>query len=330
MSVRSQTGDDVSPAAAGPAGRSGFHLPAAVTNVSLLFIWAAFIILFAILTPDTFLTWTTVKTVISEQAITAVMALALLLPIAASTFDLSIAGAMGVAIVLVASFMAKLGVPVAPSIALTILAGLVIGAGNAWVVVGLKVNSFIATLGTNSILLAMIQWISGSKLIVDGIPASFTDLGRTTLFSLPLIVYYMLVLAAVLWYVLDYRQFGRYLYATGSNSDAARLAGVRTKMVVSISLMVSAVIATLAGIFFVMRIVASTLDAGTPYLLPAFAAAFLGATQFREGNVNVPGTLVAVYVLATGVKGLQLLGSPFWVEDLFNGVALIVAVALAG
>ena len=70
-------------------------------------------------------------------------------------------------------------------------------------------------------------------------------------------------------------------------------------------------------------------DAGQPYLLPAFAAAFLGATQFKSGNVNVLGTLVAVYVLATGVKGVQLLGAPFWVDGLFNGLALIIAVALA-
>jgi ribose transport system permease protein len=70
-------------------------------------------------------------------------------------------------------------------------------------------------------------------------------------------------------------------------------------------------------------------DAGTAYLLPAFAAAFLGATQFKNGRVNVLGTLVAVYALATGVKGIQLLGAPFWVQGAFNGAALIVAVALA-
>jgi ribose transport system permease protein len=139
----------------------------------------------------------------------------------------------------------------------------------------------------------------------------------------------MLGIAAVMWYVLDYRQLGRYLYATGSNADAARLAGVRVRRLSSIALMVSALVATIAGVIFLMRIGSTSLDAGTPYLLPAFAAAFLGATQFKEGNVNVPGTLVAVYVLATGVKGVQLLGSPFWVDDLFNGCALIIAVALA-
>ena len=309
----------------GHAGRVG----AAVSNVSLLFIWAILILLFGILEPDTFLTMNTLRTVMADQAITAIMALALILPIAANQFDLSIAGSMGMAIVLVGSFMVKLDISPAFAIGLTVMAGVVIGMINAIVVVGLRVNSFIATLGTGSILLAVMQWISNGEVITSGISQSFKDLGRTTIFTIPIPFFYMLAIAAVLWYILDYRQLGRYLYATGSNADAARLAGVRVNRLSSIALIVSATIATIAGIIFTMRIGSTSLDAGTPYLLPAFAAAFLGATQFKEGNVNVPGTLVAVYVLATGVKGVQLLGSPFWVDDLFNGCALIIAVALA-
>lgn len=305
------------------------RLGSAVTNVSLLFIWLALIVLFGILVPDTFLTMDTVRTVLGDQAITAMMALALILPIAANQFDLSIGGAMGMAIVLVALFMSKVELSPVLAMVLTLGAGLFIGVVNAAVVVGLRVNSFIATLGTGSILLAMQQWVTGGEQITTGISQHFKDLGRTTIFTIPIPFFYMLVIGVVLWYVLEYRQVGRYLYATGSNADAARLAGVRTRRLASIALIVSAVIATIAGIIFTMRIGSATLDAGTPYLLPAFAAAFLGATQFKEGNVNVPGTLVAVYVLATGVKGVQLLGSPFWVDDLFNGCALIIAVALA-
>ena len=107
------------------------------------------------------------------------------------------------------------------------------------------------------------------------------------------------------------------------------LAGVNTRKVSSIALMVSATIATIVGIVFTMRIGAASIDVGMPYLLPSFAAAFLGATQFKEGNVNVPGTIVAVYVLATGVKGVQLMGAPYWIEDLFFGLALLIAVGLA-
>jgi ribose transport system permease protein len=264
-----------------------------------------------------------------EQAITAIMALAILLPIAANTFDLSIGGAMGVGIVFVAVFMSDLHLNFLLAIVLTLLCGVLIGSVNSFVIIRLRVSSFIATLATGTILDAIQQWPNGGNQIVSGISPSFTAAGQKTVFTIPLPFLYMLIIGAVLWYLLKYRQVGRYLYATGSNADAARLAGVRTNRLIVVSLLVSAVVATAAGIIFVMRIGASSVDAGDSYLLPAFAAAFLGATQFREGKVNVLGTLLAVYVLATGVTGLQLMGAPFWVANLFNGCALIIAVALA-
>lgn len=300
-----------------------------MNNVSLLFIWVVLIVAFGILTPDTFLTLGTFRTILAGQAITAIMALALLMPIAAAQFDLSVAGAMGIGIVLVATFMSKMGMHPVAAVVLTLLVGVCIGLVNSMIVVNLKVNSFIATLGTGSVLAAMIQWITGGQQIVSGIPDGFLNFGRHEILTIPASVFFMFIIAGVMWYVLEYRQTGRYLYAIGSNTEAARLAGVKVSRLTTIALVCSAVIASMAGIIFVMRIGSASLDAGTPYLLPAFAAVFLGATQFKSGNVNVPGTLVAVYVLATGVKGVQLLGAPFWVADLFNGVALIIAVALA-
>jgi ribose transport system permease protein len=88
-------------------------------------------------------------------------------------------------------------------------------------------------------------------------------------------------------------------------------------------------IAALAGVLISSRLGTGDPTIGPAYLLPAFSAAFLGSTQFRGGRFDVWGTVVAVYVLATGVKGLQLAGAPIWIPDLFNGVALLVAVGLA-
>ena len=309
-----------------PPRRSRFFR---LDNVSLLFIWAALVVVFGILVPETFLTTDTFRTILAGQAITAIMALALLMPIAAAQFDLSVAGAMGIGIVLVATFMSKMGMNPWTAVALTLGAGVCVGLVNAFVVVNLKVNSFIATLGTGSVLSALIQWITDGQQIVTGIPEGFVNVGRHEIFTIPASVFIMLGIAALMWYVLEYRQTGRYLYAIGSNTEAARLAGVKVNRLTRIALVCSALIGTIAGVVFVMRIGSASLDAGQPYLLPAFAAAFLGATQFKSGNVNVLGTLVAVYVLATGVKGVQLLGAPFWVDGLFNGLALIIAVALA-
>lgn len=310
------------------AGRRRWSAPP-LGSISLLVVWASLIILFAILEPDTFLTLDTATSIASAQAITAIIALALVAPIAANVFDLSIAANMGMSVMLVAALQAELGVPAGAAVVLTLLAGLVIGAANAFVVVQLEVNSFIATLGTMSILLALIQAVTGGNPIVEGISPDFISLGTTEVFGILLPFYFMLVVGGVLWYFMDYRQTGRYMYATGSNADAARLAGVRTKRITVIALLISGFVASLAGIIFTMAIGSAAVDAGTPYLLPAFAAAFLGATQFRARRVNVAGTIIAVYVLATGIKGLQLSGTPFWVEQLFNGTALIVAVAFA-
>jgi ribose transport system permease protein len=329
--------DRAAPADGGPS-RAGNHgivesaragLAHAVGNASLLFIWAGLIILFGLLEPSKFLSVDTLRTVMADQAITAIMALALLLPVAANQFDLSISGSMGLALVLAGTLMADTGLPVPVAILATLVAGLVIGMINAIAVVKVGINSFIATLGTGSILLAAQEWLSDNKIITTGIPAGFKDLGRQTLFTIPLPFFYMLAISVVLWFVLEYRQVGRYLYAIGSNVDAARLAGVRVDRLRGLALIVSATIASLAGVVFLGRIGATSVNAGAPYLLPAFASVFLGATQFKDGRVNVVGTLVAVYVLATGVKGVQLLGAPLWVENLFNGCALLIAVGLA-
>lgn len=300
-----------------------------MSNMSLLFVWLVIIILFGILRPHTFLTVDTFRVILSEQAITAIMSMALLLPIAANQFDLSIAGSMGMAVVVLTYLMSQYHIAWPLAMVLTIVGGLIIGAVNAIVVVAWGVNSFIATLGSNSILIAVLSSINGGQPVTTGIPAAYVNIGQDDILSVPAFVFYMIIIAVVLWYVLEHRQTGRYLYAMGSNSEAARLAGLRVSRLAALALVVSALLATIAGLIFVMRIGSGSVDAGTSYLLPAFAAAFLGATQFKDGKVNVLGTLVAVYALATGVQGIQLMGAPFWVQGAFNGAALIIAVALA-
>jgi ribose transport system permease protein len=299
-------------------------------QVSLVPLWGLLIIVFGVISPHTFLTMVTFRSVAAEQAITAITAIALIPPLAAGVYDLSIGANMGMSIVLVAWFQWRFHFNPVLAIALTLGAGLVVGISNALVIVFFKVNSFIATLGMMSVLQAAVLWISGDEDIVQGISNGFLKLGTSQIFGISVPFFYMLVLAAICWYVLNYRQSGRYLYATGSNLEAARLAGVRSDRLMAFSLLASAGISSLAGIIFTASIGAGSITAGPGYLLPAFAAVFLGATQSRTGRVNVPGTLVGVYVIATGVQGLELAGAPFWIDQFFDGIALIIAVAIAG
>jgi ribose transport system permease protein len=293
-----------------------------------LYVWAALIIIFGIWVPDTFLRVNTLTIILGDQAITAMLALGIIIPLAAGVFDLSFAGVAGVAVAVTAWAQVE-GYNPAVAALLALLVATAIGAVNGFVVVQLKVNSFIATLGMSSLLLALTYWITDGVQIVSGFADWFLDLGTLQIIGIPLPFYAMVVLAIVVYIVIEYLPIGRYLYASGGNPVAARLAGVRVDRIVFGSLVVSSLVAGLAGVVLAARLGTASPDIGPSYLLPAFSAVFLGSTQIKPGRVNVVGTLIAIYLLATGVKGLQLAGAPVYVDDLFNGAALIIAVALA-
>ena len=297
-------------------------------NVSALYVFVVIFIVFSLWVPDTFLDGDTWKALLDSQAVTAILAVGLVVALSAGAFELAIGAELGFGAILVTWFLSKQGVPVVPAVALTLLAGSLIGLVNGILVVRARIDSFIATLGMSSILLAGIAWVSDSQQIL-GLADSFTSIGTTEVLGITLPVFVMLGIALAAWYVLEQTPVGRRVYATGGNLEAARLAGVRTGLVVTGALVACAAIAAMAGILVSARLGAGDPTIGPAFLLPAFAAAFLGSTQFRGGRFNVLGTVVAVYVLATGVKGLQLAGAPIWIPDLFNGVALLLAVGLA-
>jgi ribose transport system permease protein len=295
-----------------------------------LYVWALLVVIFALWIPDLFLSWDNFRTILSFQAISTIVALGLIIPVAAGAFDLTIAGALTVSAVFTGwALLDHRGVVFACTGALLI--GVVIGLANALVVVKFKVDSFIGTLGMSSILAAVAYMISGGGQLVlpEAGYAPFLDFARQQWFGISASVYYAGALAVVIWWMLEYTPGGRYLYAVGGNPVAARLAGVKVGRIIMLSFIASAVVASFAGIVYLSQNANGAPDSGTNYLLPAFSAVFLGATQIRPGRVNVVGTLVAILLLATGVTGLQLAGAPTYVTQLFNGAALIIAMALA-
>lgn len=298
-------------------------------NISAIYVFAVIFIVFALWIPDTFLTSAVWRTLFDSQAITALVAVALVIPLAAGAFDLAIGAEVGIGSILVAWALTKLDLPVVPAIVLTLVCGGLVGLISGLLVIKVRIDSFIATLGVSSILLAMVAWVSGGQQILD-LGTSFQSIATTQVLGITLPVYIMLVVAAICWYVLERTPVGRRIYATGGNIEAAKLAGVGTSRVILLSLVSCGVLAALAGILVSARIATGDPTVGPSFLLPAFSAVFLGATQFRGGRFNVWGTVLAVYVLATGIKGLQLAGAPVWIPDLFNGVALLLAVGLAG
>ncbi|MBS1677442.1 MAG: ABC transporter permease [Actinobacteria bacterium] len=297
-------------------------------NISALYIFVAMFAVFSIWVPDTFLQWDTWKALLDSQAVTAILAVGLVVALSAGAFDLAIGAELGFGSILIAWMAVEKGVSVPVAIVLTLAAGGLVGLVNGVLVVRARIDSFIATLGMSSILLALIAWVSGSQQIL-GLPGGFQKIGSTELLGLTLPVYLVLVVGLIVWYVLERTPVGRRVYATGGNPEAARLAGVRVASVVVGAFVACGTIAALAGVLVSANLGTGDPTIGPAYLLPAFSAAFLGSTQFRGGRFNVWGTVVAVVVLATGVKGLQLAGAPIWIPELFNGAALLLAVGLA-
>ncbi len=316
------------PGAAFDDPRTRWHRRLSFRNMSAVYILGLIVVIFAVWVPHTFLNADVQKSLLDTSSLNALVAIGLVIPLAAGVINLAIGAEVGLASIIAAWLLSKQGMPIVPTVLLTLLGGGVVGAVSALLVTKAHIDSIIATLGLSSVLLALIQWVSGSQQILN-LGDKFQTLGTGDIVGITYPVWVMLVVAVVVWYVLERTPAGRRVYATGGNFDAARLAGVKISRVIVLSLIACGVIAAAAGTLASSRLATGDPTIGPSFLLPAYAAAFLGSTQFRGGRYNVWGTVVAVYVLAEGVKGLQLAGAPTWIPDLFNGAALLLAVGLA-
>lgn len=318
---------------AGSSPHQGHRVARALSfrNIGAVYVWIGLIILFSIWAPNTFPKWATVQQILSENAMTGLVALSLVIPLASGVFDLSIGYALGLCNVFCAWLIVHAGMGVAPALILTLVAALVIGLVNAFIVVVAKIDSFIATLATGSLLLAGITLVAGQAEIVSVKLTNgfFYDIANATIGGISITAVYFLIAAAIIWYVLERTVAGRWIYATGFSADAARLAGVPTRKLRFIALIISALLAGgITGIAVTSQIGAGDTTVGPPYLLSAFAAAFLGATQLRRGRFNAWGTLIAVLLLGTGQTGLSLATTAAWAPSVFTGVVLILALAV--
>lgn len=328
--------DGLEAPAGAPVERSE-ELPQATTRARLGFqgarfsgvvIWIVFIIVFTIWLPHTFPTTATARNILGSQGVTAVLVLGLLFTLATGQYDLSSAQNLGLSAVVASTLMVKTGISPVFAAVIAVAVGALVGMGNAILVVVIGLDSFIATLGMSSVLLALTELIS-KNVFVGPVPGGFQSFVSHTPLGIPVLALYALGLAIVVWYVLEHTPLGRRMFATGANVDAARLAGVPTSRLIFLSFVVTGAFAALAGVLAAAQIGEIDPTLGPPYLLPSFAACFLGTTQLKPGKLNVWGAILALLLLATGVQGLELAGGSSWVQDMFNGVALLLAVSIA-
>jgi len=196
-------------------------------------------------------------------------------------------------------------------------------------VVLLQIDSLIVTLGMSTFVSGIVLWISNSNTL-SGISSSLVNpVIVWRLAGVPFEFYYAMLIALAIWYVFRYTPIGRRLLVVGRSREVARLSGIRVGAVRWGALMVSGLIGAFGGVLYSGTSGAAGPTSGLELLLPAFAAAFLGATTISPGRFNAWGTVIAVYFLVTGITGLQLLGAQNYVQNLFYGGALILAVSFS-
>jgi len=290
----------------------------------------ALIGVFSLLRPDTFPTAFTFTSLTNNRSIYALAALAVMIPMTANHFDLSVAGMIGLSQILAIGLQTREGLPWWAVCAIVLVIGVVVGIVNGVLVARVRIHSFIATLGTGSVLLGLLQWYTGGRQVIGTLDPAFTAIaGRVAGGPVPYALVYVFVVATLLWVVFEYTRTGRFLYVIGENPRAAELNGIRTVKYVTLAFVGSGLVAAFAGLVLQAQLRVGQSTVGQEFLLPAFAGALLGATAICPGRTNVWGTVVAVALLAVVVAGLNQLGAPFFVEPLFNGLMLIIAVGLS-
>jgi ribose transport system permease protein len=162
------------------------------------------------------------------------------------------------------------------------------------------------------------------------VPDGFYNLDATKIAGLPITGLYVIILAFAMWIVFEYTPMGRYLYAIGASPKAAALNGIPVRRFVMGSFIASGILTAIAGVLLAAKLRIGQASVGLEYLLPALVGAFLGSTTIKPGRVNVWGTLIGVTILAVGISGIQQIGGSFWVEPLFNGATLLIAIGIAG
>ncbi|RNF36275.1 ABC transporter permease [Paracoccus methylarcula] len=287
------------------------------------------ILLFSLLLPQTFPTMLNLRSILADKSIIAILSLAAMIPMVTGKLDLTVGYGIVLWHILVISLQ-EAGLPWPAACLLVVIMGGLVGLLNGVLIEIARIDSFIATLGTGTVLYAVALWHTGGRQIVAELSPAFHAINATFVFGLPVTTYYVLILAVLLWIMLEYTPTGRFLYAIGANPRAAMLNGIPVARYTIAAFVISGILSGFAGILLAAKLRIGQASVGLEYLLPALVGAFLGSTTIRPGRVNVWGTMIGVAILAVGISGIQQFGGSFWVEPMFNGMTLLTAIGIAG
>lgn len=311
----------------GPGGGSLLLIASSfLSRQAVIAVLVVLVVTFTVWMPETFGTWGNFRVMMSSQTIVLVLAVAATFVLRSGEFDLSLGNVMALSAVAL-GVLTDRGVSMVPAVLVVLALGVLIGLINGFLVVKVGVNSLIATLGMLTVLAGVTFALTDGRRAAT-YPDALERLVYTEVLGLPALTFYGWILVVAVWYVYEKTPFGRMLLFVGGNPDAARLSGIRVDRLRMMAFVVASLLSTLAGIMIAGYLGSIDPAIGSAYLLAPFAAAFLGATTISPGRYNAFGTFFGLCLLTVGITGLQLLGGALWVSDVFNGLALIVAVTL--
>lgn len=305
------------------------YLSQQITRYGLLYLCIILIIIFSLTTP-TFASMLTLNAILESKSKIALLALAATIPMIVGKIDLNVGFGIVLWHILAISLQVKFGISWQVSILLVILIAILYGLINGILVAIADIDSFVATLGSGTVLYAIALWHSGGRQIVGDLPDAFINFNSIEIFSIPISAFYVLFIAIILWLITEHTAIGRCMYAVGGNPTASRLNGISIKKYTIVSFMASSGLTGFTGVLIAAQQGVGQASVGMDYLLPALVGAFLGSTTIRPGRVNIWGSIVGVSILAIGISGIQQFGGAFWVEPLFNGATLLVSITIAG
>jgi len=288
-------------------------------------ILVALIVLMAILAvaTDNFLSAYNLTVVARQAAFVGLVALGQTLVLLVGGIDLSVGAAAGLSAIVGSLLLTAFGVHPYLVIPLTMCFGLFLGLINGVFIAGLRLNPFIVTLATWEIFAGI------TMVITRGYPVrplgdAFSIFGKGEIFSIPVPVIIFMAAGAILIWLLTQTKFGRNIFATGGNRDAAILVGIRVKYIEFIVFGLAGMFAALAGILYASRMDAGQPSVGEGWLMGAITAAILGGTSLRGGQGSIVGTMLGAMLLAVLANGTVLLNvSSFWQRVIVGGVVLI-------
>lgn len=254
--------------------------------------------------------------------------------------DLSVGSILALSGV-VAALLVKEGLPVSVSMVLAIIVGGVCGLGNGLCITRLKLPPFIATLGMMMVARGIALQLTGARA-VSGMGEAFGELGNGALFKvvnmgadgypdvvfpgIPYPVIIMVVVAVAVAIVLSRTSFGRHVYAVGSNTEAARLSGVKVERVTLSVYIISGLLAGLTGCVLMSRLVTAQPNEGVAYELDAIAAAVIGGTSLMGGIGTISGTMIGSFVIGILRNGLNMNGVSSFIQQIIIGLVIILTV----